>query len=121
MSHRMRGDVSSSRESQGLAMHASLTTGRLGSDMAGPGGFSRGNSSAVQVECESEKQMRGLCAKLSAGGEATYLVSAAFWGGLYGQLTDRFGTRWMLSFAQGWPPQKARSDPMKLRSGSPED
>ena len=90
-------------EIQNSIMHSTLTRGDLtilGSDMAGPEGVTKGNSVVLQLECMSEEEIRGLYSKLSAGGKATYPVSPSFWGGLYGQLTDKFGVDWMLNYAK---------------------
>jgi len=89
-------------EMQQNIMHASLTKGGLtllGSDMVGPEGLVKGNACTLQVECDSEEQLRTFFTKLSSGGEVLYPASASFWGGLYGQLTDRFGNAWMLNYA----------------------
>jgi len=83
-------------------VHAALTKGGLtilGSDMVGPEELVKGNSFALQLECGSEEEIRTLYSKLSAGGKATYPVNPSFWGGLFGQLTDRFGNAWMLNYA----------------------
>jgi PhnB protein len=83
-------------------MHATLTKGSLrilGSDMVGPEGLVKGNAFTLQVECGSEEEIRTLFSKLSSGGEATYPVNPSFWGGLFGQLTDKFGNAWMLNYA----------------------
>ena len=90
-------------EMQQKVMHANLTSGRvvlLGSDMAGPEGVTNGNSFVLQLECDSESQLKSLYSKLSAeGGKALYPPSPSFWGGLYGQLVDRFGIPWMLNYS----------------------
>ncbi|HZW55342.1 MAG TPA: VOC family protein [Nitrososphaerales archaeon] len=88
-------------EMQQQIMHANLTKGRLtllGSDMVGPEGLVRGNSFVLQVECDSEDEIRTLYSKLSSGGKATYPISPSFWGGLYGQLIDKYGNGWMLNY-----------------------
>jgi PhnB protein len=80
--------------------HASLTSGSielLGSDMV-PEGFARGNSTALALQCAGEQEMRTYFSKLSAGGRVNYPVDKAAWGGLYGQLVDKFGNEWMLTF-----------------------
>ena len=91
-------------EAQTQIMHATLNNGRvtlLGSDMVGPEGLVRGNALSLQLECDSEKELRELYTKLSSGGKATYPAGPSFWGGVYGQLTDRFGNGWMLNYAGG--------------------
>ena len=88
-------------EIQDSIIHASLTSGRvtlLGSDMVGAEGMVRGNSYFLLLECDSEDEIRSLYSKLSSGGKSTYAISQSFWGGLYGQLTDKFGNSWMLNY-----------------------
>jgi PhnB protein len=80
--------------------HASLTSGSielLGSDMV-PEGLTRGNSTALALQCASEQELRTHFSKLSAGGKVNYPVDKAVWGALYGQLVDKFGVEWMLNF-----------------------
>ncbi|MDA4112912.1 MAG: VOC family protein [Thaumarchaeota archaeon] len=89
-------------EAQEQIMHATLNNGHLvllGSDMVGPEGLIKGNALSLQLECDDEKQLRAFYSKLSSGGKATYPVGPSFWGGLYGQLTDKFGIEWMLNHA----------------------
>lgn len=83
-------------------VHAALTKGGLtilGSDMVGADGLVKGNSFALQLECGSEEEIRTLYSKLSAGGRESYPVHESFWGGLFGELTDKFGNAWMLNYA----------------------
>jgi PhnB protein len=80
--------------------HASLTSGSielLGSDMV-PEGLTRGNSTVLALQCAAEQELRTYFSKLSAGGKVNYPVDKAVWGGLYGQLVDKFGNEWMLTF-----------------------
>ena len=81
-------------------MHATLTTDRfvlLGSDMAGPGGYTPGNTVSLFVNCCSEEETRTFFSKLSVGGKITDPLKVQFWGGLFGALTDQFGVEWRLS------------------------
>jgi PhnB protein len=90
-------------EMQQKVMHANLTSGKivlLGSDMVGPEGLQNGNSFVLQLECDSEQQLRSLFSKLTAdGGKTLYPPSPSFWGGIYGQLVDKFGNPWMLNYS----------------------
>ncbi len=82
---------------------ASLTSGGielLGSDMAPREGLKKGNAMALACQCASEQELRNLFAKLSAGGKVNSPVDKAAWGGLYGQLVDKFGNEWMLTFME---------------------
>lgn len=82
--------------------HARLTNGSielLGSDMV-QDGLTRGNSTALALQCASEPELRADFSKLSAGGKVNYPVDKAAWGGLYGQLVDKFGIEWMLTLPE---------------------
>ena len=82
-------------------MHASLTKGALllmGSDMAGPGGLSKGNNIALSVNCSSEEEINTFFSKLSEGGKIIDPLKLQFWGAMFGVLTDKFGIRWMFNY-----------------------
>ena len=82
--------------------HASLRSGSieiLGSDMA-PDGVTKGNTQVLALQCASEQEVRNYFSKLSAGGEIVYPVDKAAWGGLYGQVVDKFGNDWMLTYME---------------------
>ena len=90
-------------EMQQKVMHANLTNGKivlLGSDMVGLEGFVNGNSFLLQLECDSETQLRSLYSQLTAdSGKPLYPPSPSFWGGIYGQLVDKFGNSWILNYS----------------------
>lgn len=88
-------------EAQGKIVHSTLASGDLllhGSDTFDGGEPAKGGAVALDMECDSEKELRESSSKLSAGGRVTLPVSQQFWGAVYGQLTDRFGIGWMLNF-----------------------
>ena len=89
-------------EIQSHIMHASLTNGKIalsGSDMVDPEeGLVRGNSFLLQLECDSEEELRTLYSKLSSEGEPTFQTASQFWGAVYGQLVDKYGNNWMLNY-----------------------
>ena len=70
----------------------------LGSDMVGPEGLSRGNSFGLTLECETEDELRTAFSKLLEGGNVLFPISPSFWGGLYGQLVDKYGNSWMVNY-----------------------
>jgi len=82
-------------------VHSTLTKGPVtisASDLSGPAGIVKGNSISLNLDCSSEEELRALVTKLSSnGGTIEFPVAPSFWGGLYAQLTDRFGTNWMLN------------------------
>ena len=80
-------------------LHATLTKNELilmGSDMVAEGGLIKGN--AVSINCSSEKEIKAFYNKLSAGGNADHPLEDTFWGALFGDLTDKYGNHWLLSF-----------------------
>jgi PhnB protein len=82
-------------------LHSTLTKGNLvlmGSDMVSEEGLTRGNSVSLMLNCSSEEEIRTCYKKLSSGGEATHPLEDTFWGALFGDLTDKFGNRWMLHY-----------------------
>lgn len=82
-------------------MHASLTGDGfvlMASDMIGPQGFRPGNNFSLSINCQSEEQLRSLFDKLSEGGQVFMPVGVQFWGAIFGALSDRFGTQWMLNY-----------------------
>lgn len=82
-------------------MHSTLTGDGfllMASDMLGPDGLRPGNNFSLTINCHSEEQIRSLFEKLSAGGHVFEPLRVQFWGALFGMLTDKFGTRWMLNY-----------------------
>jgi len=84
-------------------MHASLTNGDaviMGSDIAGPGGYIKGNTVALLINCSSEEEINALYTKLSAGGEIVDPLKDQFWGDTFGVFDDKFGVRWMIRYGK---------------------
>jgi len=89
------------KEMQASVMHARLETGNLilmASDVLDSEKLIRGNATNLMLLCESEEEIRTLFDKLSAGGTVNAPVKVEFWGAVYGDLTDKFGVRWMLNY-----------------------
>jgi PhnB protein len=89
-------------EAQNNIMHSSLTNGSMAlmaSDMmGGPNGVVHGNAITLMLNCGSEQEIQNFFAKLSAGGKVGHALKEEFWGSTFGDLTDKFGNRWMLNF-----------------------
>lgn len=80
-------------------LHALLKNKKLaimGSDMVGEKGLVKGNSVALMLDVKTEKEMRDLFRKLSKGGEVGHKIEYAFFGGLLGDFTDKFGVNWVV-------------------------
>jgi PhnB protein len=83
-----------------LVLHASLKSGPvtiMASDMLGPDGIRKGNTVSLSLVCGSRKEIETLFTKLSAGGKVGHPLTEEFFG-THGNLTDRFGIDWMLTF-----------------------
>lgn len=50
----------------------------------------------VAVSLDGEAETRRVWEALADGGEVRMALSPTFWTPLFGTLTDRFGTRWMI-------------------------
>ncbi len=88
-----------------LVMHAQFSAGPgapfMGCDVPkayGVGGM--GSSSVFHAAADAAAAKRVFDA-LSAGASIMMPLSATFWSPAFGMLTDRFGTRWMVSVAPG--------------------
>lgn len=85
----------------GLIMHSELSDGKgiafYGSDMMRDKAVV-GDSVGMALDCSSEKEIKAHFAKLSEGGEVFMPLEDAFWGGVFGMVTDRYGVEWMLNF-----------------------
>ncbi|WP_136667861.1 VOC family protein [Flavobacterium sp. H122] len=84
-------------------LHSTLSKGALvlmASDMVSEQGLIKGNSVSLSLNCSSEEEIKACYAKLSAGGTATHPLEESFWGTLFGDLTDKFGTHWILNYTK---------------------
>lgn len=82
-------------------LHSTLTKGNLvlmGSDMTSPIGIIKGNAVSLMLNCSSDEEVKSFYKNLSKGGKADMPLEISFWGALFGNLTDKFGNHWLLSF-----------------------
>lgn len=85
-------------------MHVSLPLGNgnllMGSDALESMGqkLIAGNNFYISISAESKEETDKLFKGLSAGGKVEMPLQDTFWGAYFGMLTDKFGTRWMLSY-----------------------
>lgn len=56
-----------------------------------------GNTVTLAIHQESEAEQATLFALLGEGGEVTMPLGDTFWNARYGELTDRYGIRWMFN------------------------
>jgi len=59
-----------------------------------------GNNVHLNLEPDTRAEADRLFNALAAGGEIDMPLQDMFWGAYFGSLTDRFGIRWMVNFAQ---------------------
>lgn len=90
-------------EAAAYILHGSLTMNGtiivMGSDMMGAR-LKPGNSVALCLHCSSDKEIYDCFDKLSAGGQVVMPLHQSFWGGTYGELTDKYGIQWMLNYTK---------------------
>ena len=82
-------------------LHGTLTkdgvTIVMASDITGAR-LKPGNSIALCLHCSSNEELNKCFDRLSSGGLVTMPPLQSFWGGIYGELTDKYGIKWMLSY-----------------------
>ena len=87
-------------DKQDFIMHSEFSKGDIvfyGSDMMRDKAVV-GDNVGVALNCESEKELNEIFAKLSDGGEVFMAPEEQFWGGVFGMVTDKYGVEWMLNF-----------------------
>ena len=85
-------------DQQTRILHGSLTSGPLtlnASDMTGDVG--RTHSVTLALTSHDPDHARQVFDALAQGGAVTHPLSPSFWGGTFGQLTDRYGHHWMMN------------------------
>ena len=85
-----------------LIMHSTLTDAKgtvlfSGSDMMRDKAVI-GDNVGISINCDSQKELDDIFAKLSAGGEVFMKPEDVFWGAYFGMTTDKYGVEWMLNF-----------------------
>lgn len=59
-----------------------------------------GNNVTLSIGLTDEAAAKKVFGQLAEGGQVTMPLEKQFWGALFGQLTDRFGVRWMVNCTQ---------------------
>ncbi|MGO4548177.1 VOC family protein [Paenibacillus sp. 2TAB23] len=79
-------------------MHMCFDAGGVNFFMADAfGPLTRGNGFSLNMEFESAAEGRAAFDNLVAGGNVIQPLEPVFWGGMYGQLEDKYGVYWMIS------------------------
>ncbi|NOQ28180.1 MAG: VOC family protein [Bacteroidales bacterium] len=93
-----------SEEDKEKIMHVSLPISKeaviMGSDIGGEWAakFKEGNNFSISINTDSKKEADRLFSKLSGGGEIIMPITKTFWGSYFGNLIDKYGIQWMVSF-----------------------
>lgn len=61
--------------------------------------FMVGSNMYIYLETDTREEADRLHKALSEGGTVGMPMQETFWGAYYGDLTDKYGVRWMVSFA----------------------
>jgi PhnB protein len=94
-----------SEEDKGKIMHISLPVGNailMATDSLESMGqtLEAGNNSYLSFSPDSREEADRVFAALAEGGKVNMPLQDMFWGDYWGSLTDRFGTHWMVNFAE---------------------
>lgn len=57
-----------------------------------------GDQISLMVTCDSEDEINSVFKKLSEGGDVFMPLEKAFWGAIFGVVTDKYGIEWNLNF-----------------------
>ena len=84
-------------------LHATLAKENfvlMGSDMVSDEGLAKGNNISLLLNCYNEEDIKSCYTKLSKKGKQNHPLEDSFWGALFGELTDKYGHRWILNFTK---------------------
>lgn len=93
------GGMGMPEDQQHLVMHSDLMVNDAVTLMAGDAGDSANPNGAVSLSGDDDTTLRTWFAELSEGGDVSEALTAAPWGEVFGQLTDKFGIRWLVNIA----------------------
>ncbi len=84
-----------------LLMHSQLSTpsgmALMGSDVPSSVDLPTGSNITVSLSGTEDAELRGYWEKLSDGATVDMPLEVAPWGDAFGQLTDKFGTAWLIN------------------------
>lgn len=96
-------------------MHAMLTTPGgmvlMASDTPNSLEVPAGSSIALSLTGDDEAELRAYWDRLADGGQVVMPLEAAAWGDVFGMVTDRFGTAWMVSITPRTAPPGSTGAP----------
>ncbi len=91
-----------SADKRDFIMHSTLSKDGwvlIGSDMMRDKA-TVGDNMGVSLDCQSEEEIKAVFEKLAKGGKVFMPLEDAFWGALFGVVTDKYGVEWMLNFSK---------------------
>ena len=97
------GQPPAAEADKSLVMHVELPIlgghALMGTDAPESMGFTvvAGNNVMINLEPDTRAETDRLFAALAEGGKVEMPLAEMFWGGYFGSLEDRFGTRWMFN------------------------
>jgi PhnB protein len=95
-----RGEIKNIQKTgDGKCLHAELHLGNgiiHFSDTFGK--THEGDNVRVNLECESEEEIRRVYHSLSKAGKITAELQDTFWGAIHANLVDQYGIGWLLNF-----------------------
>ena len=98
-------EMNLTEEDKGKIMHISLPVGNailMATDSLESMGqtLEAGNNSYLSFSPDSREEADRVFAALAEGGKVNMPLQDMFWGDYWGSLTDRYGTNWMVNFAE---------------------
>ena len=69
------------------------------SDMFPGSKVTKGNVVEVNIDFDTEEELRNAFDKLAIGAKISMPVDNVFWGSIFGSLTDKFGVGWSLNYS----------------------
>ena len=97
------GQPPAAEADKNLVMHVELPIlgghALMGTDAPESMGFTvvAGNNVMINLEPDTRAETDRLFAALAEGGKVEMPLAEMFWGGYFGTVEDRFGTRWMFN------------------------
>jgi len=91
-------------EAKKLVMHALLNingSNVMFSDIFPGSTFVQGNNISLTIVSKKMDEVKALFSKLKVGGTVVMDLQETFWSKCYGNLTDKFGIGWQLSYDDG--------------------
>lgn len=88
-------------EHENLIMHGELIFGDnifYISDGGGDYKVTTGDNVQINLNCDSEEEIKSIYEQLSVGGQIRMELQDTFWGAVFGSLTDAFGITWSLNY-----------------------